>query len=185
MEQKDLAKGYRAEGLAILMGGIFNAFPYTAFSQNVGLIQMSGVKSRRIIFIAAMMLITLGFVPKIAAMTTIIPTAVLGGAMLAMFGMVISQGIKMLGKVMGESTENSMIVACSVGIGLGVTVVPEIFAMVPPSFQILTSNGIVAGSVTAIALNIVFNMLPALRKPKTVTAKANKAQAAENALGHN
>lgn len=185
LEQKDLAKGYRAEGLAILMGGIFNAFPYTAFSQNVGLIQMSGVKSRRIIFIAAMMLITLGFVPKIAAMTTIIPTAVLGGAMLAMFGMVISQGIKMLGKVMGESTENSMIVACSVGIGLGVTVVPEIFAMVPPSFQILTSNGIVAGSVTAIALNIVFNMLPALRKPKTVTAKANKAQAAENALGHN
>lgn len=185
LEQKDLAKGYRAEGLAILMGGIFNAFPYTAFSQNVGLIQMSGVKSRRIIFIAAMMLITLGFVPKIAAMTTIIPTAVLGGAMLAMFGMVISQGIKMLGKVMGESTENSMIVACSVGIGLGVTVVPEIFAMVPPSFQILTSNGIVAGSVTAIALNIVFNMLPALRKPKTIPEKTNKAQAAENALGHN
>lgn len=86
---------------------------------------------------------------------------------------------------MGDSTENSMIVACSVGIGLGVTVVPEIFAMVPPSFQILTSNGIVAGSVTAIVLNIVFNMLPALRKPKTVTSKTNKAQAAENALGHN
>lgn len=185
LEQKDLAKGYRAEGLAIIMGGIFNAFPYTAFSQNVGLIQMSGVKSRKIIFIAAMMLITLGFVPKIAAMTTIIPVAVLGGAMLAMFGMVISQGIKMLGKVMGESTENSMIVACSVGIGLGVTVVPEIFAMVPPSFQILTSNGIVAGSITAIVLNIVFNMLPATRKSKALSAKANKARAAENALGQN
>lgn len=179
LEQKDLSKGYRAEGLAILLGGIFNAFPYTAFSQNVGLIQMSGVKSRKIIFITAMMLITLGFVPKIAAVTTIIPTAVLGGAMLAMFGMVISQGIKMLGKVIGDSTENSMIIACSVGIGLGVTVVPEIFAMVPSSFQILTSNGIVAGSLTAIGLNIVFNMVPSRRKSKV------HATSAKSAISHN
>lgn len=185
LEKKDLAKGYRAEGMAIFLGGIFNAFPYTAFSQNVGLIQMSGVKSRRIIFIAALMLITLGFVPKIAAMTTIIPLAVLGGAMLAMFGMVIAQGIKMLGKVMGDSTENSMIVACSVGIGLGVTVVPEIFAVVPQSFQILTSNGIVAGSITAIVLNILFNMIPARRKSKVAARNPKPAAAAEKLLSQN
>lgn len=160
LSKKDLSKGYRSEGLAIVLGGIFNAFPYTAFSQNVGLIQMSGVKSRKIILIAALMLITLGFVPKIAAATTIIPTAVLGGAMIAMFGMVIAQGIKMLGKVITVSQENAMIVACSVGMGLGVTVVPEIFAGLPASLQILTSNGIVAGSLTAIALNILFNMIP-------------------------
>jgi len=160
ISKNDLSKGYRAEGIAVLLGGVFNSFPYTTYSQNVGLIQMSGVKSRKIILLTGIMLITLGFVPKIAAVTTIIPAAVLGGAMIAMFGMVVSQGIKMLGKVIGESQENSMIIACSIGMGLGVTVVPELFAQLPPTFQILTSNGIVAGSVTAICLNIVFNMIP-------------------------
>ena len=170
IKQKDLEKGYRAEGLATLIGGIFNALPYTTFSQNVGLIQMSGVKSRKVIAIAGVMLITLGFVPKIAAMTQVIPVAVLGGAMIAMFGMVISQGIKMLSKVITTSEENSLIIACSVGIGLGVTVAPDLFTLLPKSLQILTSNGIVAGSLTAITLNIVFNMLPS-RKEKPVLPK--------------
>ncbi|MEK5070864.1 nucleobase:cation symporter-2 family protein [Sporosarcina sp. FSL K6-1508] len=164
IKKKDLEKGYRAEGIAVLLGGIFNAFPYTTFSQNVGLIQMSGVRSRKIILIAGIMLITLGFVPKIAAFTTIIPNAVLGGAMIAMFGMVVSQGIKMLSKIITDSQENSMIIACSIGIGLGVTVVPELFAQFPTGLKILTSNGIVAGSVTAIVLNILFNMLPSKKK---------------------
>ncbi|AUD12770.1 MULTISPECIES: nucleobase:cation symporter-2 family protein [unclassified Planococcus (in: firmicutes)] len=176
IKEKDLAKGYRSEGLAIFLGGIFNAFPYTAYSQNVGLIQMSGVKSRKIIFIAAIMLIVLGFVPKIGAMTTIIPTPVLGGAMIAMFGMVIAQGIKMLSGVISESQENSMIVACSVGIGLGVTVVPELFALLPAGVQILTSNGIVAGSLTAIGLNIVFHMLPSRKRKREAQAvQSNQA----------
>lgn len=125
---------------------------------------MSGVRSRKIILIAGIMLITLGFVPKIAAFTTIIPNAVLGGAMIAMFGMVVSQGIKMLSKIITDSQENSMIIACSIGIGLGVTVVPELFAQFPTGLKILTSNGIVAGSVTAIVLNILFNMLPSKRR---------------------
>lgn len=164
IKQKDLERGYRAEGIAVLLGGIFNAFPYTTFSQNVGLLQMSGIRSRKIILITGIMLITLGFVPKIAAVTTVIPEAVLGGAMLAMFGMVVSQGIKMLSKVISDSQENAMIVACAIGLGLGVSVVPGIFEQFPPSLKILTSNGIVAGSVTAILLNILFNMLPSPRK---------------------
>ncbi|MBU5266338.1 nucleobase:cation symporter-2 family protein [Virgibacillus proomii] len=171
LTEKDLGNGYRAEGLAIILGGIFNAFPYTAFSQNVGLIQMTGVKKKRIIMITGAMLITLGFIPKIAAVTTIIPTPVLGGAMIAMFGMVISQGIKMLGPVIKESSENAMIIACSVGMGLGVTVVPEIFAKLPNSIQILTSNGIVAGSVTAILLNMLFHMLPHKKSSSSVVLK--------------
>lgn len=158
LTENDLTRGYRAEGIAIFFGGIFNAFPYTAFSQNVGLMQMTGVKSRKVILITGIMLVTLGFVPKLAALTTIIPTSVLGGAMLVMFGMVIVQGIKMLSKVISDFPENAMIVACSIGMGLGVTVVPELFASFPSSVQILTSNGIVAGSVTAIVLNVVFNM---------------------------
>lgn len=175
LKGKDLAKGYRAEGLAILLGGIFNAFPYTAFSQNVGLMQITGVKKKNVIMITGTMLIILGFIPKIAALTTIIPSAVLGGAMIAMFGMVISQGIKMLGSVITESSENAMIIACSVGMGLGVTVVPELFAKLPDSIQILTSNGIVAGSVTAILLNILFNMIPYRKESKAVILKEQEA----------
>ncbi|WP_226582739.1 nucleobase:cation symporter-2 family protein [Halobacillus litoralis] len=166
LEQKDLSNGYRAEGIAILLGGVLNAFPYTAFSQNVGLMHMTGVKSRKVILVMGGMLITLGFIPKIAALTTIIPTPVLGGAMIAMFGMVISQGIKMLSGVITESVENSMIAACSIGMGLGVTVVPELFARLPQGLQILTSNGIVAGSITAIGLHILFHMIPAPAKKK-------------------
>ncbi|ASK63833.1 xanthine permease [Virgibacillus phasianinus] len=164
LKEKQLAKGYRAEGLAAVLGGIFNTFPYTTFSQNVGLIQMSGVRSRKVIFITGIMLVALGFLPKVGALATIIPPSVLGGAMIAMFGMIVSQGIKMLSGIITESQDNSMIIACSVGIGLGVTVAPDLFANLPSAIQILTSNGIVAGSITAISLNILFNMLPARKK---------------------
>lgn len=160
IEKEDLTKGYRAEGIAVVLGGIFNSFPYTTFSQNVGLMQISGVKTKTVIYITGVMLIVLGFIPKIAALTTIIPPSVLGGAMIAMFGMIVAQGIKMLSKVVSDTEDNSMIIACSIGIGLGVTVVPELFAELPTSMKILTSNGIVAGSITAIVLNIVFNMIP-------------------------
>jgi xanthine permease len=106
--------------------------------------------------------------------TTIIPTAVLGGAMIAMFGMVVAQGIKMLGKVIGEPHENSMIIACSIGMGLGVTVEPEIFVQLPSSLRILTSNGIVAGSMTAIVLNILFSMIPSRNKVMESTKSEEK-----------
>ncbi|MET3697857.1 xanthine permease [Bacillus oleivorans] len=162
--EKDVARGYRAEGLAIVLGAIFNAFPYTTFSQNVGLIQLSGVKTKKVIYLTGAFLVLLGLVPKIGAFTTIIPTPVLGGAMVAMFGMVVAYGIKMLGRVDFAKQENLLIIACSVGMGLGVTVVPDIFAKLPQSVQILTDNGIVAGSVTAILLNIIFNVIPS-KKP--------------------
>ncbi|MCP1143320.1 nucleobase:cation symporter-2 family protein [Lysinibacillus endophyticus] len=159
LESKDLARGYRSEGLASIIGGIFNAFPYTTFSQNVGLLKMTGVKERKVIFITGIMLVALGFLPKVAALTTIIPTAVLGGAMLAMFGMVVTQGITMLAPEISLSPENAMVAAIAVGLGAGVVFVPDIFAVLPEGISILTSNGIVCGSVTAIVLNIVFNMI--------------------------
>ncbi|EJQ52288.1 xanthine permease [Bacillus hominis] len=158
--EKELTKGYRAEGLAMILGGIFNAFPYTTYSQNVGLIQLTGVRNRVIIYTCGGMLIALGFIPKIAAITTIIPKSVLGGAMLAMFGMVMAYGIKMLSSVDFGKQENLLIVACSVGIGLGVTVVPTLFSQLPENIRILTDNGIVLGSASAVLLNIVFNMVP-------------------------
>ncbi|NEZ45037.1 nucleobase:cation symporter-2 family protein [Paenibacillus alvei] len=158
VDSKDLARGYRAEGLAITIGGIFNAFPYTTYSQNVGLIQMSRVKTRDVIVVAGCLLMLLGLVPKIAALTTLIPKSVLGGAMVAMFGMVVSSGLRMLGSQVDMNRhENLLIIACSVGMGLGVTVVPQLFASLPSTVRILTDNGIVAGTFTAMVLNLLFN----------------------------
>jgi len=164
VSEKDLARGYRSEGIASVIGGVFNSFPYTAYSQNVGLVQLTGVKTKSAIFSAGVILVILGFLPKVAAVTTLIPTAVLGGASLAMFGMVCAYGIKMLGQVDFNQQGNLLVVACSVGLGLGVTVVPDIFKEMPETIRILTESGIVAGSVTAIVLNILFNLLPN-RKP--------------------
>lgn len=154
---EDLKRGYRAEGIAIFLGGLVNAFPYTTFSQNVGLIQISGVRRNKIIYIAGAMLIILGLVPKIAALTLTIPGPVLGGAMIAMFGMVISAGIKMLSRIDLNQQSNMLIVAVSVGMGLGVTVVPDLFSALPENLSVITSSGIVMGSLTAILLNAVFN----------------------------
>lgn len=176
ISQADLTKGYRAEGLAIVLGGLFNAFPYTAFSQNVGLVQLSGVKSKNVIYTVGVMLVVIGLVPKMGALTTVIPTSVLGGAMIAMFGMVIAAGIKMLSQVDFARQENLLVIACSVGLGLGVTVVPDVFLKLPESLQILTSNGIVAGSISAIFLNILFNMIPSKRSinnPMVLEQKAS------------
>ncbi len=175
LEEKDLENGYRAEGLAIILGAFFNAFPYTTYSQNVGLLQMSGVKSKNVIYTAGFFLVLLGLMPKIGALTTIIPTPVLGGAMVAMFGMVVAYGIKMLSKVEFSSQENLLIIACSVGMGLGVTAVPELFSQMPSSIRILTDNGIVAGSLTAIALNLVFNVFKENKAVKEPTLAGQKA----------
>ena len=173
LSEKELSKGYRAEGIATILGGIFNAFPYTTYSQNVGLIQLSGVKKNTVIYAAGTFLIILGFIPKISAFTTVIPTPVLGGAMLAMFGMVISAGIKMLSKVDFSSQENLLIMACSIGMGLGITTVPTLFSNLPEGVQILTSNGIVIGSLTAIIMNLIF-----MKKPANQTVKILEGQKA-------
>ncbi|MDN4072291.1 nucleobase:cation symporter-2 family protein [Fictibacillus terranigra] len=154
---EQMTKGYRAEGLAVILGGMFNAFPYTTYSQNVGLVQLSGIRTKNVIYTAGGMLIVLGLVPKVATITTLIPTAVMGGAMVAMFGMVVASGIKMLSDVDFGKQENLLIIACSVGLGLGVTVEPDLFSKLPQAVRILTDNGIVAGSLTAIVLNLVFN----------------------------
>ncbi|MGV0168376.1 nucleobase:cation symporter-2 family protein [Furfurilactobacillus sp. WILCCON 0119] len=153
VEEKDLKKGYRAEALAVTLGGIFNTFPYTTFSQNVGLVQMSGIKGRRPVIYAAGFLMTLGVLPKVGALATIIPAPVIGGAMIVMFGMVAIQGVRMLGRVDFRNNKNLLVAAVSIGLGLGVTVQPAIFQTLPKTAQLLLSNGIVMASVTAVILN--------------------------------
>jgi xanthine permease len=156
LTEQELANGYRAEGLAIFLGGIFNAFPYNTFAQNVGLVELSGIKTRNVVVAAGGILIFLGSIPKIAAFATIIPNAVLGGATVIMFGMVISSGMRMLSNV--EFTNNNLlIIACSISLGLGVTAVPNLFSSLPSFLSILVSDGVITGSLAAIILNLFFN----------------------------
>ena len=155
--EDDLKRGYRAEGLAQVFGGLFNTFPYTTFSQNVGLLQLSGIKTKRPIYWAAGLLMAMGLLPKIGALVTIIPDSVLGGAMLVMFTMIAVQGIRMLTKVDFENNRNILVVAISIGLGLGVTVYPQIFQALPQTIQLFLGNGIVVASICATLLNLVFN----------------------------
>ncbi|WP_241154418.1 nucleobase:cation symporter-2 family protein [Staphylospora marina] len=171
----DLVRGYRAEGIATLIGAFMNAFPYTTFSQNVGLVQLSGVKTRNVIFAAGGILMLLGLVPKIAAVTTVIPNPVLGGAMVAMFGMVIASGIRILSEVDFTDNENLLIIACSVGIGLGVTVVPDLFKAMPKGIKVLTDSGIVAGSLTAMFLHLFFRLTKGLSLAAGKETKASES----------
>ena len=155
--EDDLKRGYRAEGLAQVFGGLFNTFPYTTFSQNVGLLQLSGIKTKRPIYWAAGLLMAMGLLPKIGALVTIIPDSVLGGAMLVMFTMIAVQGIRMLTKVDFENNRNILVVAISIGLGLGVTVYPQIFQVLPQTIQLFLGNGIVVASICATLLNLIFN----------------------------
>lgn len=159
IDRKDISKGYRAEGIAIVLGSIFNAFPYTAYSQNVGLVSLSGVKSNKVMYGMVALLLLCGSIPKLGAIATIIPTSVLGGAMIAMFGMVMAYGVKMLGAIDFTRQDNLLIIAVSVGIGLGITTVPEAFSKFDSDYEWLTQNGIVIGTFTAIILNLFFNGL--------------------------
>ncbi len=153
----DVKRGLRAEGIAQIIGGIFQAFPYTTFSQNVGIVALTKVKERRVVISAGFILLVLGLLPKVAELTLIIPDPVLGGAMIAMFGMVMSSGIRQLSVVDFRRTENALIVAISVGLGLGVSIAPEVFSNLPQGIRILVENGIVTGGFAAVFLNIVLN----------------------------
>ncbi|GIP15908.1 xanthine permease [Paenibacillus montaniterrae] len=157
VEQKQIVNGLRSEGVAITLGGIFNAFPYTAFSQNVGLLTISRVKTRDVIFAAGGIMVVLGLLPKLAAITTVIPSAVLGGAMLVMFGSVAVSGMSILAQVDLQKGNNLIIVACSLAVGLGSAVLPQMFDKLPDFAGMLLENGIVSGSITAIVLNLLLS----------------------------
>ena len=152
-----LRNGYRAEGLAVLLGGIFNTFPYTGFSQNVGLVKLSGIKKRLPIYYAAGFLILLGLLPKFGALAQIIPSPVLGGAMLVMFGFVSIQGMQILARVdFANNEHNFLIAAVSISAGVGLNN-SNLFVSMPTAFQMFFSNGIVVASLLAIVLNAVLN----------------------------
>ena len=161
---KDIANGIRAEGCAQFLGGLFNSFPYVTFSENAGLMTVTGVRNRFVLVAAAIILVILGLVPKFAMLTTLIPHPVLGGAMICLFGTIGANGIKILSNIDFKRNENIMIVACSIGIGLGTTVTPGLFNEMPEIVKMLLENGIFTGTVTAILLNILFNYREMFKK---------------------
>ena len=154
--RRQLADGLRADGLGTVIGGVFNTFPYTAFAQNVGLVSLTGVRSRYVATLAGAILVVLGLIPKVSAIVEGVPSAVLGGAGIALFGMVAASGIRTLSKVRFNN-RNVLIVAVSVGIALLPTVAPTIYDQFPQWFTLIFDSGISAGAITAILLNLLLN----------------------------
>ena len=157
IDETRLRNGYRAEGLAVLLGGVFNTFPYTGFSQNVGLVKMSGIKTRLPIYYAAGFLVLLGLLPKFGALAQIIPSPVIGGAIIVMFGFVSLQGMQMLARVDFVNNEhNFLIAAVSIAVGVGFNN-SNLFNSLPTAFRMFFSNGIVMASILAVVLNAILN----------------------------
>lgn len=157
IDEKLLSKALRSDGFSTVLGGILNSFPYTAFAQNVGLLTLTGIKSRFVVAMAGVILMVLGLFPKLAAVVASIPSPVLGGAGIAMFGMVAASGIKTLSKVNFDDTYNMMIVAISIGLAMISVTTPTFYAKFPAWTKIVLNSGIIVGSITAIVLNIILN----------------------------
>ncbi|MDQ6679800.1 MAG: purine permease [Pseudomonadota bacterium] len=156
--QKDLAAGLRTDGLGTLIGGVFNTFPYTSFSQNVGLVGVTGVKSRYVCVAAGVIMIVLGLVPKTGALVEAVPQFVLGGAGLVMFGMVAATGIRILANVDFKSNRNNLyIVAIAIGAGLIPLVAPRWSQQMPKALHPLLESGILLTALAAVLLNLYFN----------------------------
>jgi len=155
VKASDIGNVLRADGVATTIGGIFNSFPYTAFSENVGLVRLTGVKSRWVLAAAGVIMIILGFLPKVAAVVASIPNPVLGGAALTLFATVAVVGIQTLGKVDFTDHRNLIIVTTSLALALWVTSYPDAKAM-PTGLNLIFGSGTSIGVVFAILLNIVF-----------------------------
>jgi xanthine permease len=174
IDREALSRGLRADGVGTLLGGIFNTFPYTSFSQNVGLVSVTGVRSRWVTITGGGIMLLLGLLPKLAALVEAVPLVVLGGAGLVMFGMVAATGARILTNVDFRNNRfNLFVVAISVGFGLIPLAAPGFFRNMPPNLQPLLESGILLCAIVAVILNAFFNGLGG-----SATAKADAAGAA-------
>ncbi|WP_246026595.1 nucleobase:cation symporter-2 family protein [Paracoccus luteus] len=156
--QPALAAGLRADGVGTLLGGIFNTFPYTSFSQNVGLVGVTGVRSRFVCVVGGVIMVVLGLIPKMGALVEALPTVVLGGAGLVMFGMVAATGIRILARVdFTSGRHNLFIVAVSLGFGMIPMIANDFDQWLPQATKVLSHSGILLAAVAAVALNWYFN----------------------------
>ena len=158
LTQKNLAAGLRTDGLGTIIGGVFNTFPYTSFSQNVGLVGVTGVRSRFVCVAAGVIMIVLGLLPKMGALVESVPQFVLGGAGLVMFGMVAATGVRILSNVdFRDNRHNLYIVAIAIGAGMVPLVAPRWSQQMPHAMQPLLESGILLTAIAAVGLNLYFN----------------------------
>jgi NCS2 family nucleobase:cation symporter-2 len=143
-----------ADGVGSAVSGLFGALPNTSFSQNVGLIAMTGVMSRHVVTIGALFLILCGLIPKVGAVIASVPIEVLGGGVIVMFGMVVAAGISMLSDV-DWSRRNMVIFAIALSLGLGLQLEPDALQYLPDTLKVLATSGILPAAVIAIVLNLV------------------------------
>lgn len=177
VDQKALTKGLRADGVGTFLGGIFNTFPYTSFSQNVGLVGVTGVRSRWVTVVGGAIMLGLGLLPKMAALVEAVPQVVLGGAGLVMFGMVAATGARILTGVDFKTNRfNLFIVAVSVGFGMIPLVSPNFFKNLPHELHPLLESGILLCAIVAVLLNVFFNGVKQTSTEEIVAA-AKQAEA--------
>lgn len=151
---KEIAGGTMADGLGTALSGFFGGLPNTSFSQNVGLISLTGVMSRHVVTFGALFLVFAGLIPKVGALIAAMPISVLGGGVIVMFGMVVSAGVTMLSDVVWNR-RNMLILAISLSIGLGLQAVPEALQHVPGTLKILLTSGILPAAILSIVLNMI------------------------------
>lgn len=154
-----LRRGLLCDAGASFFAGFLNTFTHSSFAQNIGLVQMTGVRCRSVTIVAGGLLIILSLLPKAAFLVASIPPAVLGGAAIAMFGMVAATGIKILQEADIADRRNQLLVAVSIGMGLIPVVRPEFFAHLPLWMSPITHSGIAMATLSALVLNLLFNIL--------------------------
>lgn len=151
---KRIKGGVLADGLNSAIAAAFNSFPNSTFSQNNGVILLTGVASRYVGYFIAGMLVILGLFPGVASMVQVIPEPVLGGATIVMFGTIAAAGVRIISRV--ELDRRAiLIMAMSFSMGLGLAQKPEILQFMPEMIKNIFSSGVTAGGVTAILLNII------------------------------
>ncbi|AKL94598.1 xanthine permease [Clostridium aceticum] len=164
---EELSGGIIADGLASSFAALFNAFPNTSFSQNVGIVSLTGIMSRYVVSVGAVFLILAGLVPKLGAVLAVMPQSVLGGAAVVMFAMIATSGIVLVSKD-ELNQRNLLIIAVSLGLGLGLGSVPEALQHLPQSVNLIFSgSGMVVSCIIALVLNII---LP--EEKKTIIQKS-------------
>jgi xanthine permease len=143
-----------ADGVGTVIAGIFGALPNTSFSQNVGLIAMTGVMSRHVVTIGGLFLIVCGLAPKVGAVISTIPIEVLGGGVIVMFGMVVAAGVSMLSEVQWNR-RNMVIFGIAISLGFGLQLEPDAVQHLPATIKVLATSGILPAAIIAISLNLI------------------------------
>ncbi|MFD0047624.1 nucleobase:cation symporter-2 family protein [Pseudarthrobacter scleromae] len=161
VDSKRIAAGLRADMGSSLIAPIFGSFTQSAFAQNVGLVAVTKIRSRYVVAAGGVILVILGLLPVMGRVVAAVPTAVLGGAGIVLFGTVAASGIRTLAKVEYKNNMNLIIVAASIGFGMIPIAAPSFYDKFPDWFATIFHSGISSAAVMAILLNLLFNHLKA------------------------